>query len=310
MEEVYPQELDMTPRPLRRLICLALAAGLLAACAGAPGREGPAPGRPQTSSPPSSPPPSAGPRTSSPGSVFVLIMENRSYAQAMSGTYTAGLASRFAVATEYHAVAHPSLPNYLALTSGSTQGITDDGFHALSSAGLGGELSAHQVSWGAYMESMTEGCYDSPAPYALKHNPFAYYRGGCPANVTSLSALAGQLRSGTAPRLVWITPNLCHDGHDCSTAVADAFLSQLIPTILASSAWRQGGLLLITWDEAEGDTTNRVPCLVVAPHLLAQSSSRPYNHYSLLATVSSYLGVPALGQAALATPFTDLVPNL
>ena len=237
-------------------------------------------------------------------------MENRSYPQAMQGAYTASLTRDFAVAQNYHAVAHPSLPNYLALTSGSTWGISDDGYHRLGVTGLGGELTAAGISWKAYMEGMTQGCYDSPYPYALKHNPFAYYEGACPANVTSLNALAGDLAKPRPPRLAWITPGLCHDGHDCSTAVADAYLARLVPEILASAAWKENGLLLITWDEAEGDASNRVPCIVVAPRLLAGTSQRYYDHYSLLATVSRWLEVPALGQAANANPLSDLVPDL
>jgi acid phosphatase len=233
-------------------------------------------------------------------------MENRGYAQAMAEPYTARLAAQYAVATDYRAVSHPSLPNYLALAAGSTYGITDDGYHRLPAGGIGDELTARGISWRAYMEGMTRGCFDSPSPYALKHNPFAYLGGGCPANVVPLDALDQDL-AGATPSFVWITPDLCHDGHDCSTQQADQFLSTLVPRILASAAWRGGGLLLLTWDEDDGGGGgNRVPAIVVANGLTHHQTTRPHDHYSLLATVEDRLGVPRLGQARTADPLTEL----
>jgi phospholipase C len=232
-------------------------------------------------------------------------MENRSYAQALLGPYTQRLAAEYSIATNYHAVSHPSLPNYLALTSGSTWGITDDGYHPLPAGGLGAELTAAGISWRAYMEGMSAGCFNSTYPYALKHNPFAYYGKGCPRQVVPFAQFARDMR-GAVPRLVWITPNLCHDGHDCSTAIADRWLAQTVPKILATSAWKQNGLLLITWDEGE-DSTNHVLTLVIHPHAARHTSGRAYNHYSLLATIELRLGVPRLGAAKRASAMIDLL---
>jgi phospholipase C len=239
------------------------------------------------------------------GSAFVVVMENRTYAEAMDQPYTASLASQFAVATSYYAVSHPSLPNYLALTSGSTWSIKDDDYHSLPQGGIGHQLTQQGVSWRAYMESMTAGCRDSPSPYAVKHNPFAYYGGACPSNVVPLSALDADL-AGPTPRFVWITPNLCNDGHDCSSQVADAFLRGLVPKILASEAWRSGGVLLLTWDESDGGSDNRVPLIVASKDLTVHSTSRRHDHYSLLATVEDRLGVPRLGAAQQADPLGEL----
>jgi hypothetical protein len=275
----------------------------MSACGGSAGA--PAVSSPATAATASSPPPSpaASPHTAH---VFVVVMENRSYAQAMAEPYTAGLAAKYGVATNYHAVAHPSLPNYLALTGGSTFGITDDGYHRLPAGGVGAQLTERGVAWRAYMEGMVRGCFDSPSPYALKHNPFAYFGGACPGNVVPLTALAGDL-AATTPNVVWITPDLCHDGHDCSTKQADDFLAGLIPRILASDAWRQDGVLLITWDEDDGGSGNRVPAIVAAPGLAHRVSDRRHDHYSLLATVEDRLGLQRLGQAASADPLTELL---
>jgi phosphatidylinositol-3-phosphatase len=239
--------------------------------------------------------------------VFVIVMENHSYSRALSGRYTAQLAAQYPTASDYHAVGFPSLPNYLALTSGSTWGISDDGYHRLPAGGLGAELTAAGIDWRAYMEGMSSGCFNSPYPYAVKHNPFAYYGGGCPQQVVPFTTFAADMR-GNVPNFVWITPGLCHDGHDCSTAIADQWLSQTVPMILATSAWQDNGLLLITWDEGDDDA-NHVLTLAIHPHPTARISRVAYNHYSLLATIEDRLGVARLGRAATATAMTDMVAS-
>ncbi|MGA7910175.1 MAG: alkaline phosphatase family protein [Candidatus Dormiibacterota bacterium] len=290
-----------------RFAALALSAVLLAACAPKSAAYiSPVPTPIPTPAAQSQPSPSPQPSpTPDPTHVFVIVMENRSFAQVAGNSYIAHLATQYGVATNYHGVSHPSLPNYLALTSGSTWGIADDGFHALPAGGLGSELSAAGIDWRAYMEGMTRTCFNSPYPYALKHDPFAYYGASCPAQVVAFSRFASDM-SGTVPRFVWITPDLCHDGHDCSNAVAESWLAQTVPLILATPAWQDNGLLLITWDEGE-DSANSVLTLVIQPNPLLHQSSRPYNHYSLLATIEDELGVPRLGEAAQASPMSDLL---
>jgi len=93
----------------------------------------------------------------------------------------------------------------------------------------------------------------SPYPYALKHNPFAYYGGACPSNVVPIEALDADL-AGVTPNFVWITPGLCHDGHDCDVDVAGAWLGGLVSRIVSSDAWRSNGMLFIVWDEGDGGT--------------------------------------------------------
>jgi phospholipase C len=237
--------------------------------------------------------------------VFLIVMENRSYAEALSQPYTASLASTYAVATDYSAVGHPSLPNYLALSSGSTWGITDDGYHAIAGRGLGDELSAAGVTWKAYEDGMTRGCFDSASPYILHHNPFAYYGGGCPANVVAGTSLATDL-AGDTPRFSWIQPDVCESTHSCPLEDGDRWLAAVVPEITASAAWKQNGALFITWDEDDGSARNRVATLVVAPNLAAHTTAAAYNHYSLLATIEDRLGVPRLGAAAQAQPMSDL----
>jgi phosphatidylinositol-3-phosphatase len=239
--------------------------------------------------------------------VFVIVMENHTIQEALSGRFTASLANQYGVAENYHAVGHPSVPNYLALTSGSTWGIEDDGYHVLPRQDIGTELTRANVSWRAYMEGLTgAGCMDSPVPYDPGHNPFAFYGGACPTNVVPLSALGGDLAANTR-LFTWITPDRCHDSHDCDVATADAWLHSQVDQITASEAWKSDGVLFITWDEDDESADNRVLTLVVAPGLGHRTSSREYTHYSLLATVEDLLGVKRLGESAAASPMTDLL---
>ncbi len=289
---------------MRLALFAVCAATVLAACSPQSARVQSSPTAPPSilTFPSASPEPSASP---DPTHVYVIVLENRSYSQVVGNGYIAQLAQQYAIATDYHGVSHPSLPNYLALTSGSTYGIADDGWHSLPAGGLGAQLTAAGIDWRAYMEGMTRGCYNSPYPYALKHNPFAYYGATCPAQVVPFTQFAGDM-AGNVPRFVWITPDLCHDGHDCSNSVVDAWLSQTVAAILSSHAWQQNGVLFITWDEGE-DSSNSVLTMVVQPAPLIHSSSVAYNHYSLLATIEDRLGVPRLGAAAGATPMSDLL---
>src|SRR4029079_2899527 len=239
--------------------------------------------------------------------IFVIVMENNSLANALRAPSIASLAAKYQLATNYHAVSSPSLPNYLALTSGSTWGITDDGYHALPAGGLGAQLTAASVTWRAYMEGLASaGCLRSPYPYALKHNPFAYYGGSCPPNVVGLEALEADL-AGDTPSFLWITPGLCHDGHDCPLSEAGPWLQDLVDRIVASPAWRDHGLLFVVWDEGDG-RSSVVPLIVGSPDVDSRRVDGSDDHYSLLAAIEDRFGLPRLGAAKDASPLTDLVP--
>lgn len=250
--------------------------------------------------------------------VFLIVMENRGYRAALALPHVAALARQGEVASRYYAVAHPSLPNYLALTSGRTL-VTSDCTACLQSVpNLASQAAAHGVSWGAYMQGLPRACdlgaWWLPGLYAAKHDPFRYYTDvrSDPAQchrIQPLTTLTAALPTGKVPRLTWITPNLCDDMHSCPAAIGDRWLGAFVPRILSSPAWRQGGVLFVTWDEGAAQD-HRACCglaqggghvltLVFAPGLPAgRRISVPYDHYALLATVEAGLGLPRLGHAA------------
>lgn len=241
------------------------------------------------------------------GNVFVIVMENHSSDEALTGSFTASLAAAHGVAENYHAVAHPSVPDYLALTSGQTWGVRDDSFHVLPREDLGDQLTSAGVPWHAYMEGLgPAGCLASPEPYDPGHNPFAFYGGQCPPAVVPFERLADDLASG-GPRFSWIGPDSCHDEHNCSVAVGDAWLRQTITEIMSSAAWKPGSALFVTWDEDDGSAGNRVLTIVVRPGDHHRVSQVAFDHYSLLASVEDLLGVPRLANAARATTMSDLL---
>jgi hypothetical protein len=240
--------------------------------------------------------------------VFVIVMENKSPAEALTGAFTASLAARYGVAENYRAVSHPSVPNYLALTSGSTWGVTDDSYHSLPKKDIGTQLTDAGVSWRAYLQGYQPGgCLTSPLPYDPGHNPFAFYGGGCPPNVVPMTLLNADL-AGAAPTYAWLGPDMCNDEHSCPVSVGDTWLQQAVGDVMSSPAWKNHGVLFVTWDEDDGGGDNHVLTLVIAPGLSHRVSQVAYDHYSLLATVEHLLGVGRLGRAAAATAMLDLLP--
>ena len=232
--------------------------------------------------------------------VVWIVMENHDYSSIIGSSqapYLNHLASVCGLATHFYAEAHPSLPNYIAMTSGSTHGIADD--NGPSSHPLGGPsiFSQTRGHWRALQEAMPVHCYRGTTNrYAVRHNPAAYYTWLHHCGAHDLPFNGGPDLSA---RFTFITPGICHDMHDCSVAVGDAWLSQYIPTVLARPAYRYGStVVVITWDEGEG-YDQHIATLVLSPYVRPGLRVNRYlNHYSLLRTTENLLGYGHLGHAA------------
>ncbi|HEV3124823.1 MAG TPA: alkaline phosphatase family protein [Candidatus Dormibacteraeota bacterium] len=194
---------------------------------------------------------------------MVILEENREYNSvigAADAPYINSLAQQYVLSTNWFGVHHPSLPNYLALISGSTQGINDDGTgYVFNGTNLADQLSNAGISWKAYMEDMPSPCDNTggTAGYAKKHDPFMYFSDitSNPARcnrVVPFTQFNSDLTSNTAPNFMWVTPNLCNDGHDCGNNVVDGWLQSEMAVIQGSQWYAQGGKVIITYDE--GDT--------------------------------------------------------
>ncbi|MCY0884883.1 MAG: phosphoesterase [Firmicutes bacterium] len=211
--------------------------------------------------------------------VFLIVLENHSPASLLHNPrapYIRHLAATWGYEADDYGVTHPSLPNYIALLAGRTGGShSDSPAQQFGFPTLAGQLDAHHLSWQAVMQGLPApgytGAWYPPPPaaprYARKHDPFLAF----PAlardrrRVVPLRVLARELRDGQVPRLVWITPDLCHDMHgqppgrgracppsDPGRLVADGdrFLARWVPRILHSPAWRGQAVIFITWDES------------------------------------------------------------
>ena len=255
------------------------------------------------------------------GHVFVILMENEEATSIIgnsSAPYINSLATQYGYTTNDTAVAHPSEPNYLALWSGSTQGVTDDGIYNFSSGTtLGDQIDAAGKSWhvaaqnvpvtSCYTGATASGGPDGTGTYARKHEPAISW--------TSVSGNATQCARITDfshfdPNLgnFWfIAPNLCNDMHDCSIATGDSFLKGWLPTILNSAAFANG-VVLLTWDEGSTNTGGggKVVTVVISP--LAKNgftSSTAHTHYSLLHTIENAWGLPCLANACSANDLRE-----
>ncbi len=233
-------------------------------------------------------------------SVVVVIMENRDYALIIGSSqapYINGtLVPQAALMTNSHAIGHPSQPNYLALFSGSTQGITDDSCpHSFGTPNVGEEMLSGGQSFDGYSESMRydgfTGC--SSAEYARKHNPWVDF-----TNVPAASNLVYNGFPVSPPALSFIVPNLCNDMHDCSTQTGDAWLQKSLPPILLYDQSHHG-LLILTWDEADPDAngTNQIATLLIGPMVKPGSYNQRIDHYSVLRTIETIAGVPCTANA-------------
>ncbi|HEY7982893.1 MAG TPA: alkaline phosphatase family protein [Ktedonobacterales bacterium] len=258
--------------------------------------------------------------------VFIIMMENTGYTHLIgnpNAPFINAAAATYGLGTNYHGVTHPSQPNYIAATSGSTQGVTGDGDVTLDVPNIVDQLEAHGKTWKAYMQSyalcatpLQSACGNQL--YERKHNPFVSYldvqsNPARMANIVDYSALAGDLAGNAVPDYVWISPDQCNDMHGrgapasdpCSfsrendlIATGDAFLATTVGQIMRSSAWNGNSVIFITWDESDfpfGDVSGCCDAVPGGGHVVlltlshsdhsARTSAVAYNHYSMLATV-------------------------
>jgi phospholipase C len=266
--------------------------------------------------------------------VIVVVEENHSFDQvigAPQAPFLNRLAGQGTLLTSFFATTHPSLPNYIAMVSGDTQGIRSDcGGCNVDAPNLVDQLEQAGIAWKAYMEDLPAPCSDAhhAGPYAKKHDPFMYFAsirndpGRC-AKVVPAGQLDADLAAGRLPRFVFITPDLGHDMHGAGEGgdgralvrAADDWLRALYGKLVASSAWRDDTRLVVTWDEGAGGGGRRgccaglasgghIPTIVVGPHVPAGRDATDYDHYALLRSVEAAFHLPFIGHAGDPTSAT------
>jgi hypothetical protein len=252
--------------------------------------------------------------TTHPTKVLVVIEENHSFAEMKAGMpYLFGLSQRYGYASSWSAITHPSLPNYLAISGGSTFGVQDDRNPSAHVADVGNARSVFDQALSAgksaktYAESMPDTCHltnDPPGKpsYAVRHNPWTYYVAGrtrCRANDVPLTGFSRAARDNALPNVGFLIPNLCNDAHNCSLATADAFLRRTLPDVLASHGFTSGRLaVVVAADEDDKTAGNSVLTSVLSSRLSHKVVTTHLTHYSLTRYIAQVLGVAPLGRGA------------
>jgi phosphatidylinositol-3-phosphatase len=253
--------------------------------------------------------------------ILVIMEENHSIGQVFPSQmpYLWTLARQYGRATSWSDISHPSLPNYLAIFGGSAFNDPQDCLPAAGcrypGSSVFGQAVAHGGSARAYQESMPSPCDMSDSgEYDVNHNPWAYFpdesrlcrQNDVPAGNTRAGPFVRDVRSGSLPSVGEISPNLVHDGHDGTLAQADAWLRSWVPVLTSGPDWRAGRLaIVVVFDE--GETTEQVPFVILAPGVSHRVIRQPLNHFALTRLIDEVVGVPPLREAAHAT---DLVPVL
>jgi phosphatidylinositol-3-phosphatase len=248
--------------------------------------------------------------------VVVLVFENKESTSVLGNraapTFNA-YARQYANLTRYYAVTHPSLPNYLALVSGSTHGVTTNCTDCVVEAkNLADTIEASGRAWKTYAEGLPAPGFLGPfkGRYAKKHNPFAYFRDVVkdPARLARLVPLAQlglDLRSGALPNFSLVVPDLCHSMHDCSVSVGDEWLRSQLARLLKLP----NTVVFVLFDE--GTTSIRggghTAALAVGTALRPRSRfTFVTSHYGVLRTIEQAWGLPLLGNSARARPITGI----
>ncbi|WP_345501719.1 alkaline phosphatase family protein [Pedococcus ginsenosidimutans] len=241
--------------------------------------------------------------------LLVVVVENHSLAQMRAAMpYTYGLALRYGYASHYTAIRHPSLPNYVAIASGSTHGIADDAppsAHPVPGPSVFGAALAKGRTAAVYVEGMTSPCeHTSSGDYAVKHNPWPYFTAEaaqCARHNLPLSAFDADVRSGHLPNAGMLLPDLCNDAHNCPLATADAWFAERMKLIEAGPDWRAGRLaVVLTADEDDHSAGNQVLTVVAHPSLDHVVVTTPLTHYSLTRLYAEVTGTTPLGSGATA----------
>jgi hypothetical protein len=259
--------------------------------------------------------------------VVWIWMENRSYDDVVGSAEAPyindTLIADCGLAVNAHNVTHPSLPNYIAATSG----LAPAQLHRLRHDCRPEEdrcttpsdsIFAQVETWKSYQEAMPSPCFaDDSGRYSVIFNPPLYYSGltGCDRFDVPFTELQQDLDADTLPAFSFVAPDLCHDMHSCSVETGDAWLAREVPRIAASAAYRRGTTaIFLSFDEGEKQGSRRcatntrdvgchIATIVIAPSTPAGTTSAAlFNHFSLLRTTEEMLGIPTfLGEAARAS---------
>jgi len=246
--------------------------------------------------------------------VVVVVEENTPFSDIIGSAdapYLNSLANGGALFTQSFSPTHPSQPNYLNLFSGSNQGFTTDDITTaqFTTPNLGADLLAAGRSFVEYSESLPAvgSLVDQQGEYTRIHNPESNWQGAGP---NQLPASVNQpfdfpTDYTTLPAVAFVAPNPLDDMHDGSVAQADSWLQS---NLGGYAAWApsHNSLLIVTCDEGGISGNNPIATIFYGANVVPGQYSETINHLNVLRTIEDMYGLPYDGDAAVATPITDV----
>jgi phospholipase C len=252
---------------------------------------------------------SAAPPPATPAHVVIVMEENHGFSEIIGSSqapYINSLANQGALFTSSFALTHPSEPNYLAIFSGSTQGVTDDNCpYTFTASSLESQLLSAGKSFTGYSEGLPQAgsavCTDGE--YDRKHAPWTDFTADSATDNQPFSSFPTSYAN--LPVVSFVIPDLMDDMHDGSIQQADAWLQSNLSGYV-TWAMNNNSVLIVTWDEDDGTENNQVPTIFVGGAVKPGKYSETINHYNILSTIENLYGLPALANAANAAPITDV----
>lgn len=249
--------------------------------------------------------------------LLVFVLENRSYATMKSSMpYLYSLATKYSYATNYYATSRPSLPNYLAIATGSSRSVTNNKsptYNEFNGTTVFGNAIRAGKTGALYSESMPSNCKlsdSSNGSYVVKHNPWAYVeneRGLCQTYNRAMDGYSAAVTKGSLPNVGMVVPNMCNSGHDCSISVADNWIKSKMEKLFTSTDWKSGRLAIaVTADEAStSDSSNHTFFVLIHPSQSKKVKSCAINHYSLSRLYSDIAKVNRIKNAQTASSISS-----
>ncbi|MGX6608370.1 alkaline phosphatase family protein [Micromonosporaceae bacterium Da 78-11] len=242
--------------------------------------------------------------------IVLVMFENKSSSQitASSAPYFQSLAAQGASFSQSYAITHPSQPNYIALLSGSTQGVTSDSCpKSFTGANLAAQLITAGRSFKGYSESMPSNGYTgcSSGTYQRKHNSWVDFTNVPASSNLTYASFPSSTNYASLPTVSFVTPNMCNDMHDCSVATGNTWLKNNLDAY-AQWAKTHNSLLIVTFDEDNRLAMNHIHTTLVGAHVKPGTYSSKITHYTVLRTIESAYGLSAIGGAASVSPITDV----
>lgn len=220
--------------------------------------------------------------------------------------YAATLADKYGYANNFYAIRHPSLPNYIAMAGGSTNGITANGSpstYKVKGPSIFGQAIAAKKTAVTYADGMPSNCYlsNGGTKYVVRHNPWAYFvdeRALCQKHDVPFTKFDAAVKAGTLPNLGFVIPNNCNNAHDCSLKTADNWFKTQMAKVFNGPDWKSGKLaVILTADEDNKSSGNKILTVVIHPSQNRKVVSQKLTLYSLSRLCSELVGAKPLKEA-------------